>query len=267
MAEAAPRPTAESARFPAEDRAATSPQVAAVRACAKDWRNTPLAERINLVRRLAATLNVEAESLAALIAAEVGKPIRFCRSELQHCLDMLDAIARRAKHADETIATNPAWFARRRPHGVVAAITPWNNPLYIPLGKIVPAVVFGNGVVWKPAPEARETSRSLLHCLGKAGWPEGLIGLVEGGPREGEALMRERWRRRGDDHWLPRRRTRGAGYLRRAAHSAPGRAWWQQCRHRLARRRSRCSRARRGGRRLRNGGSALHCQPPRHRAR
>ncbi|MGB8709109.1 MAG: aldehyde dehydrogenase family protein, partial [Methyloceanibacter sp.] len=191
MAEAAPRPTAESARFPAEDRAATSPQVAAVRACAKDWRNTPLAERVNLVRRLAATLNVEAESLAQLMAAEIGKPIRFCRSELQHCVDMLDAIARRAKHADETIATNPAWFARRRPHGVVAAITPWNNPLYIPLGKIVPAMVFGNAVLWKPAPEARQISRSLLQCLGKAGWPEGLIGLVEGGPHEGEALMRD----------------------------------------------------------------------------
>jgi len=60
----------------------------------------------------------EAESLAQLIAAEVGKPIRFGRSELQHCLDMLDAIARRAKHADDTIATNPAWFgvrARRLP--------------------------------------------------------------------------------------------------------------------------------------------------------
>jgi acyl-CoA reductase-like NAD-dependent aldehyde dehydrogenase len=191
MADVAARPTADNARFPAEDRAATSPQVAAVRACAKDWRNTPLAERVNLVRRLAATLNVEAESLAHLIAAEVGKPIRFCRSELQHCLDMLDAIARRAKHADEPIATNPACFARRRPHGVVAAITPWNNPLYIPLGKIVPAMVFGNGVVWKPAPEAQEISRSLLHCLGKAGWPVGLIGLLEGGPREGEALMRD----------------------------------------------------------------------------
>jgi acyl-CoA reductase-like NAD-dependent aldehyde dehydrogenase len=156
MAEAAAKPTADSERFPAEDRAETSPQVAAVRAYAKDWRNTPLAERVYLVRRLVATLNVEAESLARSIAAEVGKPIRFCRSELQHCLDMLDAIARRAKHADEAIATNPAWFARRRPHGVVAAITPWNNPLYIPLGKIVPAVVFGNGVVWKPAPAARE---------------------------------------------------------------------------------------------------------------
>jgi acyl-CoA reductase-like NAD-dependent aldehyde dehydrogenase len=60
MAEAAARPTADSARFPAEDRAATSPQVAAVQACAKDWRNTPLAERINLVRRLAAALSVAA---------------------------------------------------------------------------------------------------------------------------------------------------------------------------------------------------------------
>ena len=118
MAEGAARPTADSARFPAEDRAATSPQVTAVRACAKDWRNTPLAERVNLVRRLAATIMQEAESLAQLIAAEVGKPIRFCRSELQHCVDMLDAIARRAKHADEAIATNPAWFgvrARRLP--------------------------------------------------------------------------------------------------------------------------------------------------------
>jgi succinylglutamic semialdehyde dehydrogenase len=113
-----------------------------VRSCAKDWRNTPLAERDNLVRRLAATLTQEAETLARLIAAEVGKPIRFCRSELQHCVDMLDAIARRAKDSDETIATNPAWLVRRRPHGVVAVITPWNNPLYIPLGKIVPAMVW-----------------------------------------------------------------------------------------------------------------------------
>ena len=116
MAEAAARPTADSASFPAEDRAAMSSQVAAVRACARDWRHKSLAERVSLVRRLAATLNVEAESLAQSIAAEVGKPIRFCRSELQHCLDMLDAIGRRAKYGDEIIATNPAWFARRRPH-------------------------------------------------------------------------------------------------------------------------------------------------------
>jgi acyl-CoA reductase-like NAD-dependent aldehyde dehydrogenase len=108
-----------------------SSQVAAVRACARDWRHKSLAERVSLVRRLAATLNVEAESLAQSIAAEVCKPIRFCRSELQHCLDMLDAIGRRAKYGDEIIATNPAWFARRRPHGVVAVITPWNNPLYL----------------------------------------------------------------------------------------------------------------------------------------
>jgi len=191
MTEAAARPTARRAHVPGEDQAATSPQVNAVRARARDWRNTPLAERVHLVRRLAATLTAEAEPLATLIAAEIGKPMRFGRSELQHCVDMLDAVARRAKRGDETIATNSAWFARRRPHGVVAVITPWNNPLYIPLGKIVPAMVFGNGVVWKPAPEAGEISRSLLQCLGKAGWPEGLVGLLEGGPREAQALMRE----------------------------------------------------------------------------
>ena len=191
MAEAAARPTARSARFPWEDQAAASPQVTAAQARAKDWRNTPLAERVYLVRRLAATLTAEAASLVQSMAVEIGKPIRFGRSELQHCVDMLDAIARRAKDSDETIATNPAWLVRRRPHGVVAVITPWNNPLYIPLGKIVPAMVYGNGVVWKPAPEAREISGSLLQCLARAGWPEGLVGLIEGGAREGEALMRE----------------------------------------------------------------------------
>src|SRR5262245_60836922 len=191
MSQAAARPTVRSARFAGEDHAAASAQVTAARARAKDWRETPIAERVDFVRRLAATLIAEAESLAALMAAEIGKPIRFGRSEVQHCVDMLDATARRAKRDEETIATNPAWFARRRPHGVVAVITPWNNPLYIPLGKIVPAIVFGNGVVWKPAPQAQEISRSLVKCLVRAGSPEGSVGLLEGGPCEGEALMRE----------------------------------------------------------------------------
>lgn len=192
MTEAAARPAARSANFAGEEEAAGT-QVASVRALAQNWRHTPLATRLHLMRRLNATLSAEAETLAGLMASEIGKPIRFGRAELQHCLDMLDAIVRRAERVDEPIATTPAWFARRRPHGVVAVITPWNNPLYIPLGKIVPAVVFGNSVVWKPASEARAVSRALIQCLARAGWPEGLVGLLEGGPREGEALM-------GDDH-------------------------------------------------------------------
>src|SRR4029078_10875004 len=75
------------------------------------------------------------------------------------------------------------------PHGVVAAITPWNNPIYLPIGKIAPAVLYGNAVVWKPAPETGAVSRRLIECLATAGWPEGLVQLIEGGEREGMALM------------------------------------------------------------------------------
>jgi acyl-CoA reductase-like NAD-dependent aldehyde dehydrogenase len=78
---------------------------------------------------------------------------------------------------------------RRCPHGTIAIITPFNNPLYLPLGKIVPAILYGNTVVWKPAPEASQVSRRLLALLHDAGWPKGLVTLVEGDRRLGQALL------------------------------------------------------------------------------
>ena len=65
------------------------------------------------------------------------------------------------------------------------------TPIYIPLGKLAPAVLYGNAVLWKPAPEARAISRRLIECLAKAGLPDGLVQLVEGGEREGMAVMAE----------------------------------------------------------------------------
>ena len=102
---------------------------------------------------------------------------------------MLDVLSTRAAEASAAAANGPGYAERRRPHGVVAAITPWNNPIYLPIGKIAPAVLYGNAVVWKPAPETRAVSRRLIECLATAGWPEGLVQLVEGGEREGMALM------------------------------------------------------------------------------
>lgn len=73
---------------------------------------------------------------------------------------------------------------RRAPLGVVALITPWNNPVYIPLGKIAPALVYGNAVVWKPAPAAKDVSRRLTDLL------DGLpVTAIEGGPGEAVAAM------------------------------------------------------------------------------
>lgn len=152
------------------------------------WRVTPLARRLALIDRLHDCLASKGNALARLMAEEIGKPIRFGAVEVTHCLDMLRAIAAHAKSVEaETLAE---WSLRRRPHGIVAIITPWNNPFYIPLGKIVPAVLYGNAVAWKPAPEARACARSLLDSLEEAGWPGALVTPIEGDWREGEALVK-----------------------------------------------------------------------------
>lgn len=163
--------------------------IEAARAASKSWRGSAIAERADLMRRLAAVLSQDIEPFAALMAEEVGKPLKFGRREAQSVVEMLNALAARASE-ETAAATNGLGYAeRRRPHGVVAAITPWNNPIYLPLGKIAPAILHGNAVVWKPAPETRALSRRLAACLAKAGWPEGLVQLVEGGEREGMAIM------------------------------------------------------------------------------
>ena len=161
----------------------------AARNFAQAWRETPMTMRIDLLRRLPRVLATKIDHFGALMATEIGKPVRFGRIEATRSVEMLEGIARHASDEHDATETHSAWTVRRRPHGMVAAITPWNNPIYIPLGKIVPAVVHGNTVVWKPAPEARALSRSLFECFAEAGWPEGLVTLLEGDRREAEALM------------------------------------------------------------------------------
>jgi acyl-CoA reductase-like NAD-dependent aldehyde dehydrogenase len=144
--------------------------------------------RALLVRRLSRRLAGNTEELAELMAREIGKPVRFGRVEVQRTAEMLCAVTRRFEAVPDAEATGPA-LVRRRPHGVVAVVTPWNNPIYLALGKFVSAVLYGNTVVWKPAPEARLVSRRLFEHLDEAGWPEGLVSLLEGDRHEAEDLM------------------------------------------------------------------------------
>ncbi len=80
-----------------------------------------------------------------------------------------------------------AW--RRVALGVVAAVTPWNNPVAIPIGKIAPALAWGNAIVWKPSPPATRIALRLLELAQEAGLPEGLVNLVCGGRAAAQLLM------------------------------------------------------------------------------
>jgi len=133
--------------------------------------------------RVADRLEPRAEELARAMAAEIGKPVRFGEQEVLRSAEMLRAIARHAFAADRDERAGTV-EVRRRPLGAVAVITPWNNPVYIPLGKIGPAAAYGNAVVWKPAPEAQAIAERVASLL-----DELPLSLVPGGRRSAEAVM------------------------------------------------------------------------------
>jgi acyl-CoA reductase-like NAD-dependent aldehyde dehydrogenase/nicotinamidase-related amidase len=169
---------------------------AAARA-AREWCETSPAERIGACERLADLVEAEAPALARRLAIEVGKPIRDGRGEVAFGVALLREAARRAGRSlagepdedGEPDEVGRDWEVRRRPHGVVGLVTPWNNPLAIPLGKLAPAVLYGNAAVWKPSPAGSGIALELVRLLPRAGFPPGLVDLVLGDQTTAEHLM------------------------------------------------------------------------------
>ncbi len=142
------------------------------------WRALGLEARAALLARAADRLLAEVEPLARAIAEDVGKPIRHARGEVGRAAALLRAgiaHARRAPVGEQTCG--PTSATRRVPLGVIAAITPWNNPLAIPVGKLAPALLHGNTVVWKPSPYGARVAGLLESALDL---PAGVLGRVDG---------------------------------------------------------------------------------------
>jgi acyl-CoA reductase-like NAD-dependent aldehyde dehydrogenase len=180
---------------PGEERADPVRITAAVRGARRGFQamqGMTVAGRTELLARLGSVLAEEAEPLARQMAAEVGKPVSLGRAEVTRSIALLAAAAGQAAALDSEIPSLEGGRGyRRRPVGVVAAITPWNNPLAIPLGKIAPAVAFGNTVVWKPAPAGTGVAVRLLELMERAGWPPDWVRLVTGGREAVERLVEE----------------------------------------------------------------------------
>lgn len=148
-------------------------------------------DRVSSLERLRDILVDSSDALSSLISATVHKPIRFARKELEATIRLIDSLG---SNQEAALACSNyrsgSDFWQLQPHGCVAVITPWNNPVFIPLGKIIPAVLGGNSVLWKPAPEALPVSLRLIGLLERAGIPKGLVSLVEGHRAEAIQLMR-----------------------------------------------------------------------------
>jgi alpha-ketoglutaric semialdehyde dehydrogenase len=159
----------------------------ACRARQREWSRTSTEDRLDVLGRLAVALEREAPELADQMAAEIGKPVRYGGMEVRRSAEMLRAIATRAREPDIDGPGGPV--LHRRPLGTVAIVTPWNNPVYIPLGKVAAALAYGNAVLWKPAPAALSVSERLASLIAAAGLPDEVLGLLPGGRREAEAAM------------------------------------------------------------------------------
>ncbi len=151
---------------------------------ARRWARTSTDERCAVLRRFADIVERDADALAALIVSEVGKLRRDADGEVEWT-----AISARwyADHPprDEVVA---GARVRRRPLGVVAAVTPWNVPLITPAWKWLPALVAGNAVVWKPSELATATSLAALTALREAGLPDDVMIVLPGGRETSAAL-------------------------------------------------------------------------------
>jgi succinylglutamic semialdehyde dehydrogenase len=176
-------------------REATAADVAeaakAARAAFEAWAWRPLEERIAIVTKFRDLLKENAEALALLIAEEVGKPMWEARTEVTTMANKVDisiqAHGARTGETKNKVADGEA-VLRHRPHGVFGVFGPYNFPGHLPNGHIVPALIAGNTVVFKPSEYAPRTAVKTVQLWEQAGVPAGVINLVNGGRETGIAL-------------------------------------------------------------------------------
>jgi acyl-CoA reductase-like NAD-dependent aldehyde dehydrogenase len=113
------------------------------------------------------------------MAVELGKPIRHAREEIHRAAANIDDVIQRATASSQPKREPAGWY-RHESLGVVGVISAWNNPVAIPLGKIAPALVYGNTVVWKPAPAATRIAEALLRLFHDSGLPADAVRLITG---------------------------------------------------------------------------------------
>ena len=164
---------------------------AAAHAAFDAWALTPLAERIAICTRFRDLLKENAEELALLISAEVGKPLWESRTEVTTMANKVDisvqAYGARTGETHNKVADGEA-VLRHRPHGVFGVFGPYNFPGHLPNGHIVPALIAGNTVIFKPSEYAPRTAIKTVQLWQQAGVPAGVINLVNGGRDTGVAL-------------------------------------------------------------------------------
>jgi acyl-CoA reductase-like NAD-dependent aldehyde dehydrogenase len=169
--------------------------VEAAKAAYEEWRLVPAPKRGEILFRFGQLLAEEKDDLAELMSREMGKVLAEAGGDVQEAIDMAYYMAGEGRRLFGQ--TTPSELrdkfnmSVRMPIGVVGAITPWNFPIAIPSWKLLPALVCGNTIVFKPATDTPLLGERFVELLDAAGLPKGVVNVVHGGGAEvGDRLVR-----------------------------------------------------------------------------
>jgi alpha-ketoglutaric semialdehyde dehydrogenase len=181
-------------RFQAGNAADVAMAVKAAEMALPRWKATPAPKRGEILYRFGQLLAGHKERLARAMTREMGKVLAEARGDVQEGIDIAFLMAGEGRRlfGDTVPSELPDKWAMsiRQPIGIAGIITPWNFPMAIPCWKIMPALVTGNAVVFKPASDTPHCATLLVELMAEAGFPPGTVNLVTGGGAEvGDAIV------------------------------------------------------------------------------
>ena len=179
-------------RGAAIDTAGLDAMVRGARHAFADWAETPIQARRAVAQRFAARVKQDRESIARLISLETGKPYWETLTEADSvAAKVAISIQAQDTRAGETVteAAGVRQTLRHRPHGVLAVIGPFNFPMHLANGHIVPALLAGNAVVFKPSEKTPASGLLMVQLWREAGLPEGVLQAAVGDGSTGRALV------------------------------------------------------------------------------
>lgn len=165
--------------------------VMAARAAFPEWSHTSFEDRLAICKKFSELLEQNKERLARVMAAETGKPVWETRTEVGAMIGKVGISERAYQERTGTVENEMPGakaFIRHKPHGVVAVYGPYNFPGHLPNGHIVPALIAGNTVVFKPSELTPHVAQVTVELWQEAGLPAGVLNLVQGEVETGKAL-------------------------------------------------------------------------------
>ncbi len=167
-------------------------EIATAREAWSKWASYGLSDRIEAVRKFSNRLKRDAEPLIELISRETGKPIWESRLEVEEIIGKVDisikAYAERSSQRRLDGAAGSKAALRHKPHGLFAVITSFNEPAAIPCGHIIPALLAGNAIIFKPSQFTPAVGQFIVDCMHSAAIPKEIVRIVHGGPDIGAKI-------------------------------------------------------------------------------